>query len=219
MNKSLLLTLSACACLGLSGALRADAPAATSSTAATGSTAAAGAAAPDASGVAKNDAPGSLKKGKALLDAGKYADAVAYFTGIGEQVADHGKAKREPYRQLDLATAYLGENDYANAEKAAQAALALNPDLEGAWNDLASAQVNSGDRAAAIATYQKGVAQLTKDGADHSRLDQNLQSLQAAAERLAKGKLKSIKKSLPAAVSATTHAAAAVTNAAATVGY
>ena len=55
------------------------------------------------------------------------------------------------------------------------------PDLEAAWNDLASAQVNEGDRDKAIATYKQGVAQLDKDSADHSRLDANLQALQAAA--------------------------------------
>lgn len=184
MKKSLVFALSVSASLGIAGALSADDSAMASSPTAAGAPAAAAStsatAAPSAA-VAPNDAPGSLKAGNELLSQGKYADAVAYFNGIGEQVADHGKAKREPYRQLDLATAYLGLGQYQQAEQAASQAVALKKDLEPAWNDLASAQVNEGMRDKAMDTYKKGIAELTTAKLDHARLDANLKALQAAA--------------------------------------
>jgi len=175
------LILAMVAGLSLAGVLRADESAATavSPSAATSSSAAADSG--TASTVAPNDAPGSLKAGKELLSDGKFQAAVDYFNGIGEQKSGAGATKREPYRQLDLATAYLNLAQYQQAEDAASKAIAIMKDLEPAWNDLGAAQVNSGDRASAIATYTKGIAQLNADGVDSSRLEENLKTLQLAA--------------------------------------
>jgi tetratricopeptide (TPR) repeat protein len=175
MKRNLFLAVVAGVALG--GVLKAD----DTSTAAAAVSPSAAMADTTTAAVATNDAPGSLKAGKDLLDEGKYDDAVTYFMGIGEQVAANGKTKREPYRQLDLATAYLGLGKYAEAEDAASKSIALDKDLEAAWNDLASAQVNDGKRADAMDTYTKGIAQLTADSVDYSRLSANLAALQAAA--------------------------------------
>jgi tetratricopeptide (TPR) repeat protein len=177
MKRNLFLALAMIVGVALSGVVKAD----DTSTAAAAVSPSAAMADTSTASVAANDAPGSLKAGKDLLDDGKYDEAVAYFTGIGEQVADNGKTKREPYRQLDLATAYLGLGKYAEAEDAASKAIALDKDLESGWNDLASAQVNDGKRSDAIDTYTKGIAQLTADSVDYSRLSANLAALQAAA--------------------------------------
>jgi tetratricopeptide (TPR) repeat protein len=177
MKRNLFLAPAIIAAVALGGVLKAD----DTGTAATSVSPSAAMADTATAAVTTNDAPGSLKAGKDLLDQGKYDDAVTYFLGIGEQVAANGKAKREPYRQLDLATAYLGLGKYAEAEDAASKSIALDKDLEAAWNDLASAQVNDGKRADAMDTYTKGIAQLTTDNVDFSRLSANLAALQAAA--------------------------------------
>lgn len=199
MNKKNLL-LALVAGVSLTGILRADDSAA-SSASPSAATAAPAADSSTATAVAKNDAPGSLKAGKDLLDNGKYAEAVAYFEGIGEQVADNGATKREPYRQLDLATAYLGLGKYQEAEDAASKALAGKKDLEAAWNDLGSAQVNDGKRDDAIATYTKGIAELKADSADFDRLDANLKALQAAAGDDSAALPNAVATAVPAAVS------------------
>lgn len=210
MKKHLFLSL--IAGVALSGVLRADdaassasASTATASAAADTSTAATAAATP----VAANDAPGSLKAGKDLLNAGKYAEAAAYFEGIGEQVADHGKAKREPYRLLDLTTAYLDLGQFDKAVDTANQALALKKDFEPAWNDLASAQANLGQRDKAIDTYTKGIAELTADKEDASPLQTNLTALQAEVDKT------NARKHKKSAASATAAAPAAVSPAAA----
>jgi tetratricopeptide (TPR) repeat protein len=179
MKNNLILAL--VAGLSMAGVLRADDSSATAASPSAATDSSAAAASPTAATVAPNDAPGSLKAGKELLTDGKFEEAVAYFNGIGEQVADNGATKREPYRQLDLASAYLNLAKYQDAEDAANKAIALMKDLEPAWNDLGAAQVNSGNRADAIATYTKGIAQLNADNVDSSRLAENLKTLQIAA--------------------------------------
>jgi tetratricopeptide (TPR) repeat protein len=176
MQKHLILSLAAS--FALAGLLRADdaAPASTTPAAASDVSPAADASADTT--VAANDAPGSLTAGKALLSAGKYAEAAAYFEGIGVQSADNGTTKREPYRLLNLSTAYLNLGKFKEAEDAANQAIALKKDLPGAWNNLGSAQANQGERPMAIDTYKKGIAELTADKADTSKLDANLKYLQ-----------------------------------------
>lgn len=165
MKKTLMLTLAA----GLiaSSALRAE-------EAKTAAPAEAQAAAP----VAKNDAPGSLKKGNELLDQGKFAEAAAYFEGIGEQSSN----KREPYRLLGLSTALVESEKYEEAIAAAQKAVELKKDLSGAWNNLAAAQARSGKRAEAVATYEKALEALKGAGADTSKVEANLNELKTKIE-------------------------------------
>jgi tetratricopeptide (TPR) repeat protein len=185
MKKHLLLGLAAC--VAMSGVLKAD-----DSSAAAASPTAAAAPASDASSnsvVAKNDAPGSLAKGKELLGEGKFAEAAAYFEGIGEQVAANGATKREPYRLLNLSTAYLGAGKFKEAEDAASKATEMIKDNPSAWNNLAAAQVNQGMRDKAIDTYTKAIAQLKADKADTSKLEDNLKVLQDEADK-ANGKKK-----------------------------
>ena len=199
MKKHLLLTLAASA--ALAGVLRADesAPSAATGTAAAPAASAPAAAAPAASApaaadakastpaaVAKNDAPGSVKPGNQLLDAGKYAEAAAYFEGIGEQAAANGATKREPYRQLGLSSAYIQLGKFKEAEGAAQKALDLNKDLAAAWNNLASAQGNLEGRDKAIDTYTKGIAALQADKVDTSKLEANLAYLKSMDKKAAK---------------------------------
>ena len=139
-------------------------------------------AAAEATPVVKNDAMGSLKAGKELLDAGKFAEAVAYFDAIGEQVADNGASAREPFRQLNLSTAYLGLEKYAEAGAAAQKAIDAKSGLAAAWNNLAASQVRSGKRADAVATYEKAIAAVKKKEGDTSKLEANLTELKNAIE-------------------------------------
>ena len=136
--------------------------------------------------VAKNDAPGSLKKGNELLDQGKFADAAAYFAGIGEQ----SSTKREPYRLLGLSTALLETEKYEDAAAAAQKALDMKKDLSGAWNNLAASQARQGKRAEAIATYEKALEALKGAGADTSKVENNLTELKTKTEE---GKPKKVK--------------------------
>lgn len=176
MKKTLLLTLAAG--LVVSAGLRAEE--AKPAAAAPASTEAA------AAPVAKNDAPGSLKKGNELLDQGKFADAAAYFAGIGEQ----SSSKREPYRLLGLSTALLETEKYEDAAAAAQKALDMKKDLSGAWNNLAAAQARSGKRAEAVATYEKALEALKAAGADTSKVEANLNELKTKIEE---GKPKKVK--------------------------
>ena len=177
MNKHLLLTLAAG--VALSGALRADdaAPAAASGTAAAPAAAAAA-----ATPVAKNDAPGSLAPGKQLLDEAKYADAAAYFEGIGEQTTSNGATKREPYRQNDLALAYLNLGKYDQAIAAASKAVELNKGMAVGWSNLAAAYGASGQRDKAVDALTKGVDAVKGVGGDSSGLEAKLKSLQDLIE-------------------------------------
>jgi len=226
MNKHLILGLSfgvACAGIlradGATPAAKTDAAAADVKAAATAVASPAPAAAKDAAksadakdaapaAVAKNDAPGSLKAGNALLDQGKYAEAAAYFEGIGEQDAANGKAKREPYRLLGLATAYLQLGKYAEAETAATQAVALKKDLAPAWNDLASAQVFQGQRDKAIATYTKAIADLKAAQVDTAKLEANLNAIQIEADKKKGAKAEATDAAAPAASSDTAKATA-----------
>ena len=176
MNKQLLLTLAAT--VALSGALRADdaAPAAASGTAAAPAAAAA------ATPVAKNDAPGSLKAGNQLLDSAKYADAAAYFEGIGEQSAANGAVKREPYRQNDLALAYLNLGKYDQSIAAANKAVELDKGLTVGWSNLAAAYGASGQRDKAVDALTRGVDAVKGAGKDSSGLEAKLKSLQDLIE-------------------------------------
>jgi tetratricopeptide (TPR) repeat protein len=211
------LFLSLAACVALSGVARADdasASAATPSAAATDASPTADAA--SNSPVAKNDAPGSLAAGKQLLNDGKFAEAAAYFEGIGEQVAANGATKREPYRLLDLSTAYLGLGKYSDAEDAASKATDADKDLAAAWNNLAAAQVNQGERDKAIDTYTKAIAQLQADKVDTTKLEANLAVLQAEADKKnGKKKAADAGGDTSAAASATPSAAASSTSPAA----
>lgn len=148
--------------------------------------AAAAPAAAEAKPVAKNDAPGSLKAGNLLLDEGKFAEAAAYFEGIGEQTSN----KREPYRLLGLSTALVELGKYEEAAAAANKAVELKSDLSGAWNNLAAAQARDGKRDEAVATYGKAIAALKEKGADTAKLEANLAELQAKIEE---GKPKKVK--------------------------
>jgi hypothetical protein len=151
--------------------------------------------------VAKNDAPGSLKKGNELLDAGKFEDAAAYFDGIGAQSSN----KREPYRLLGLSTALLEAGKYDEAGAAAQKAIDLKGDLSGAWNNLAASQSRNGKRDEAIATFNKGIETLKAAGADTSKLEANLAALNDAIEA---GKPKKVKEAEAKAKAAADKAAA-----------
>ncbi len=130
--------------------------------------------------VAKNDNPGSLAGGKELLGAEKYAEAVAYFQGIGVQTAK----KREGWRLANLSSALVGAGSYAEAITAAQQAIDIKlSDVQSiAWNNLAAAQARSGKRNDAIATYGKGIEALKAAKLDSAKLEANLAELQNAAE-------------------------------------
>lgn len=140
--------------------------------------------------VAKNDAPGSLAPGKLLLDEGKYAEAAAYFEGIGEQVAANGAKKREPWRLNNWALALLEAGEFDKAAEVAAKLTENNPEIASGWNSLAGAQARGGKREEAIATYDKGIAKLTELGADASKLESNKAALLAVIEE---GKPKKVK--------------------------
>lgn len=219
MKKHLLFTLAAT--VALAGVLRADdapaaAPAAASATAA---------AKPEATPVAKLDKPGSLKLGNQLLDQGKYAEAATYFEGIGEQVKDNGAKKREPYRLNNLALAELNLQKYDDAIANASKAIALKPDLEAGYNNLAAAYSASGKRDQAVDTLTKGIAALKAAGGDTSKLEGNLKGIQdaieaskpkAVREAEAKAKAAAVSDSATAGDDGVKAAAVAVTDAAKT---
>lgn len=173
------LILAAIAGLTFAGTVRADEAAATE-------------AKPEAAAtpVAKNDAPGSLAAGKLLLDEGKYAEAAAYFEGIGEQVAANGAKKREPWRLNNWGLALLEAGQFDKAAEVATTLTEKNPEIGSGWNTLAAAQARGGKREEAIATYDKGIAKLTELGADASKLEANKAALLQAIED---GKPKKVK--------------------------
>jgi tetratricopeptide (TPR) repeat protein len=207
MNKHLLLTV--VAGVALSGLLRADdaAPAAASGTAAPA------AAAPATTPVAKNDAPGSLAPGKQLLDEAKYADAAAYFEGIGEQTTSNGATKREPYRQNDLSLAYLNLGKYDQAIAAASKAVELNKGMAVGWSNLAAAYGASGQRDKAVDALTKGVEAVKGVGGDSGGLEAKLKSLQDLIES-GKPKAEREADAKATATAASTAAASAATPAA-----
>jgi tetratricopeptide (TPR) repeat protein len=161
------LILAAVASLAVAGMLRAEEAAAEAKAEATAA----------ATPVAKNDAPGSLGPGKVLLDEGKFAEAAAYFEGIGEQVVANGTKKREPWRLNNWALALLEAGQYEKAAEIAQKLIDSNPEMEGAWNKLAAAQARNGMREEAIQTYDKAIAKLTELGGDISKLESNKAAL------------------------------------------
>jgi tetratricopeptide (TPR) repeat protein len=183
------LTLAVAFALALPMALRADdaAPAAASGTAAApAADASASTPTAKATPVVKNDAPGSITPGNQLNDDGKYADAIAYFQGIGEQTTSNGHKKREPWRLIGLATAEIGAGKFDDAAADAQKAIDIDPLLGTAWNDLGSALAQSGKRGDAIAAYNKGIAGLKAAGKDTSKLEANLAPLQAIQDKIDK---------------------------------
>ncbi len=182
MIKNLKLGLALVAGMGFSLGLLAEEKAPAAAAEATQVTADTAAVAPKAEPVAKNDAPKSLKKGNALLDESKWAEAAAYFEGIGEQVASNGMKKREPLRLNNWALALINLGEFAKAEELAQKALDLKGDLAPAWNNLATAQANGGKRSDAVATLEKGIEAITAAGGDASKLESNLAGIKQAIE-------------------------------------
>jgi tetratricopeptide (TPR) repeat protein len=164
-------------------ALRADdsAPASSGTAAASAdSSSPTASAAPTA--VAKNDAPGSIKPGNDLIDAGKYDEALAYFQGIGEQSDSNGHSKREPWRLVGLSRAENGLGQFDKSGDFAQQAITIDGTNGVAWNLLGSAEANQGKRGDAIATYKKGIDALKAAGKDTSKLEANLAPLQQAQD-------------------------------------
>lgn len=168
------LILAAIASLAVAGVVRADEAKADAAS----DTKPAAAATP----VAKNDSPGSLAPGKLLLDDGKFAEAAAYFEGIGEQVTANGATKREPWRLNNWALALLEGGQYAKAEEIATKLTVSNPEMEGAWNKLAAAQARDGKREDAVATYDKAIAKIKELNGDTSKLESNKAALLQAIE-------------------------------------
>jgi tetratricopeptide (TPR) repeat protein len=155
--------------------------------------------------VAKMDKAGSLAAGKLLLDDGKFAEAAAYFEGIGEQVAENGAKKREPWRLNNWALALFNDKQYDKAIEVATKLTTSNPEISSGWNTLAGAQAASGKREDAIATYDKGIAKLKELGADAGKLEANKQALMDAKEA---GKPKKVKEAEAKAKAAADAAAA-----------
>jgi tetratricopeptide (TPR) repeat protein len=132
--------------------------------------------------VAKNDAPGSIMPGNQLNDDGKFAEAAAYFDGIGEQTASNGHKKREPWRLIGLAKAQIGLGKFDDAAATAQKAIDIDPKNGTAWNVLGSSQAQAGKREDAAATYAKGIDTLKAAGVDTAKLEANLAPIKAALD-------------------------------------
>jgi tetratricopeptide (TPR) repeat protein len=132
--------------------------------------------------VAKNDAPGSIMPGNQLNDDGKFADAAAYFEGIGEQTTANGHKKREPWRLIGLAKAQIGLGKFDDAAATAQKAIDIDGKNGTAWNLLGSAQAQAGKREDAAATYAKGIEALKAAGVDTSKLEANLAPIKASLD-------------------------------------
>lgn len=132
--------------------------------------------------VEKLDAPGSLKAGKDLMEAGKYDEAAAYFEGIGEQVAANGLEKREPWRLNNWALSLLKAGKAEEAVKIAEKAVEVAPTNATIWNNLGSAVAATGDREKAVETWEKGIAKLGEAGVDATRLKKNANFIKAALE-------------------------------------
>ena len=137
-------------------------------------------AAASAPAVEKMDKPGSLKAGKDLMDEGKWAEAAAYFEGIGVQEAANGTQKREPWRLNNLARCYVALEKYDEAAKAAQMGLEIRPDIYALWSNLGAAQSRAGKHDDAIATYKKAIETLEGAGKDTGRIPANLKFLEDA---------------------------------------
>lgn len=132
--------------------------------------------------VVKNDAPGSITPGNKLNEEGKFDEALAYFEGIGEQVASNGHMKREPWRLIGMANSEIGLGKFDKAAEFSQKAVDIDSKNGVAWNQLGSALVQAGKRDEAITTYTKGIEALKAAGADTTKLEGNLEALKVAAE-------------------------------------
>jgi tetratricopeptide (TPR) repeat protein len=220
MKKHLLFTLAAT--VALAGGLRAEEAAAAKPAAAAPAAKAEAKAETTTAAVAKNDAMGSLKAGNQLLDQAKYAEAAAYFAGIGEQVADNGKTKREPFRLNNLALAQLNLQKYDDAIANASKAIELKPDLAAAYNNLSAAYSASGKRDQAVDALKKGIEAVKAKGGDSAKLESNLAAIEASLEaskpkavREAEAKAKAAAEAAAAKVSDTAKAATDAVKAAA----
>ena len=60
--------------------------------------------------------------------------------------------------RFGLASACFGENRFEDARRQASIAVELDPDYSAAWRLLGRACEKIGDRAAALAAYEKGIA-------------------------------------------------------------
>lgn len=132
--------------------------------------------------VVKNDAPGSIAPGNKLNEDVKFAEALAYFEGIGEQIEANGHSKREPWRLIGMANSEMGLGKFDKAAELSQKAIDIDGKNGIAWNHLGSAQAQAGKRAEAIATYNKGIETLKAAGVDKAKLEANLEGLKAAVE-------------------------------------
>lgn len=175
--KSLSLILAAAVAMAAAAHAEDAKPAAAAADAATEAAPAAAEAKPKME-VAKNDAPGSLKKGNEFLDAGQFEEAAAWYEGIGEQ----SSKKREPYRLNNWALALIGLQQYEKAAELAQKAIDADSKVSAAWNNLGTAQANQGQRAEAVETYKKGIETLKAANKDTSKLETNLAALETAIE-------------------------------------
>lgn len=153
------------ALVAMAGALRAEPSAAAQS--------------PAAVSAAKYDAPDALVAGNKMLANGQFADAAAYFEGIGAQSVDHGRKTREPYRLAGLATALLHLGHAVDAEAMAAKALDLNMSLEGAWYTMGMAQEAQAKHQEAIATFTMGIVAVQAEGKSAETLEANRTFLQA----------------------------------------
>jgi tetratricopeptide (TPR) repeat protein len=155
--------------VALAGVLRADSPATQAGT--------------TTMVVAKNDSPKALVAGEKMLANAQYADAAAYFEGIGVQVRAHGRKTREALRLTDLATAMLMTGRYSEAEATSTKALDLNMGLQQAWYVMGMAQEDQHEHDSAVSTFTMGIVAVQSAGKDASTLEANRTLLQAEAQK------------------------------------
>src|SRR5262245_4482992 len=182
MRAMLGLNLALAAALALPMAVRAEEAAKAAEAAKPAEAAAAPAEKKEMAAVEKNDAPGSLSKGNAMMGEGKYEEAAAYFEGIGEQTTANGLKKREPWRLVGLSTSLVHSGQYEKAAEVAQKLTEAYPAIPAGWNNLGAALGNQGKRQEAIDALTKGVEALKAAGADSSKTEANLAELQKAVE-------------------------------------
>jgi Flp pilus assembly protein TadD len=121
----------------------------------------------------------ALKQANAMMDGGKFQDAVEAYAKIGITTP----AKREGWRLNNWGLAYVRLGDYAKALPRLRKSVEVFPDNPKAWNNLGVACENLGLAAQAKDAYTKAAGSGRATDMDASKVELNSLKLDFNAER------------------------------------
>ena len=121
----------------------------------------------------------ALKAANALMDGGKFQEAVEAYAKIGITTP----AKREGWRLNNWGLAYIRLGQYAEALPRLKKSVEVFPDNPKAWNNLGVAYENLGRAAEAKEAYTKAVGSGQASEADAAKIELNHVKLDFNAEK------------------------------------